>query len=443
MKTMFTGYYAPSEEEFNSLWSECLFVFDANTLLNLYRYSKESRDLLFKVMEAIKERLWLPHQIALEYHRNMLGEIYNQESAYKKISDKVQSAVNSLENYLKDLRHSNINVDKIIQLLKEVNGKIQIELEEQKESHPDLDMIKEKISNLFEDKVGEAYDQSKLDEIYKIGAERYENKIPPGFEDSKDKENKITHHNNNKYLDQYGDLIYWKQILDKSSKDDSVKSIILITDDNKKDWVLEVKGQKKGPHPELIHEFKKECGNKLFYLYNTEQFLGYAKKYLKMDGAELDFDTVEKAIENVKSTKEFLHELENDNLDNGILHKKYTNFVNELLNTPEKQYEYKLFLECSREVLNEEIVAILKRDIYFFCGVQVSINDTQSFGLLSGKKAIIVKFSTDELLPTSLESSLNSNNINILHSKTEKTKYTVSELKLQSVVVGDHNVQLG
>lgn len=79
MKAVFSGYYSPTEEEFEQLWSECLFVFDTNTLLNLYRYSKESRELLFKVMETIVDRIWIPHQVALEYHKHMLVEINNQK----------------------------------------------------------------------------------------------------------------------------------------------------------------------------------------------------------------------------------------------------------------------------------------------------------------------------------------------------------------------------
>lgn len=418
MKAMFTGYYTPTEEEFKTLWSECLFVFDTNTLLNLYRYSKDSRELLFKVIETIGDRIWIPHQIALEYHKHMLDEIYNQENAYRGISDKVKTSVDTLESYLNNLRHSNINVEKIIMLLEEVNEKIQNELETQKESQPDLDLIKERISKLFKDRVGDEYDQLKLEDIYKKGAERYENKIPPGYKDAKDKDNKITINNGQKYLDKFGDLVYWMQILDKS-KEDSVKSIILITDDNKEDWVLEVKGQKKGPQPELVHEFKKASRDKLFYLYNTEQFLEYAKKYLKMQDGPLDGDTVEKAIKDVRSTKEFLHEfdLNYNSIDTKIFKK--------LLNQPDFSIQngnFDYFFTFETDSTSESLLTShLGRDIYFLTGVEVDV-----FVTYSSKKRFVGYFSTEQLLPDNLHVLLN--NINLNSERSEQYRYKVINL---------------
>lgn len=37
MKESFLGYYQPTEDEFNKLWSEGLVVLDTNVLLHLYR----------------------------------------------------------------------------------------------------------------------------------------------------------------------------------------------------------------------------------------------------------------------------------------------------------------------------------------------------------------------------------------------------------------------
>lgn len=309
MKSKFSGFYTLTKEEFKVLWDRSTFVFDTNTLLNLYRYDKETRDLLFKVMDFIKDRIWIPHQIALEYHKHMFDEIYNQESAYESINEKVSSAVKTLENELKELRHSNINVEKVTKLLDDLRENTKKELESQKESQPDLGQIKNRIIDLFDNKVGEEYSQEELNEIYIDGSYRYDNKIPPGYKDAKEKENKKTIHNKLVYHDMYGDLIFWKQILDKSIEKD-INSIILVTDDNKEDWILKIKGKKKGPQPELIHEFKKESGGKLFYLYNTEQFLKFAKEYLDLPDASLNTAKIDKAIENVKTTKELLNELQ-------------------------------------------------------------------------------------------------------------------------------------
>ena len=44
MRDGFRAYYAPSADEFERLWSEAIIVFDANALLNLFRYSAATRD---------------------------------------------------------------------------------------------------------------------------------------------------------------------------------------------------------------------------------------------------------------------------------------------------------------------------------------------------------------------------------------------------------------
>lgn len=67
MKKLFPGYYRPSETDFASLWDNCIFVFDANVLLNLYRYSTETSAELIDIMDKISDRLWLPFQVASEY----------------------------------------------------------------------------------------------------------------------------------------------------------------------------------------------------------------------------------------------------------------------------------------------------------------------------------------------------------------------------------------
>ncbi|MEK5480177.1 PIN-like domain-containing protein [Paenibacillus sp. FSL R5-0407] len=389
MKAVFSGYYSPTEEEFEQLWSECLFVFDTNTLLNLYRYSKESRELLFKVMETIVDRIWIPHQVALEYHKHMLVEINNQKNEYKSISEKVTKFVTSLQGELSDLRHSNINADRINELLKGFENKIKDEIKLQESSQPDLDLIKEKIDVLFTGKLGPEYTQMKLNEIYELGNKRYENKIPPGYKDSKEKDAKVTFTNGLEYIDKYGDLIYWFQILDKS-KDQLVKSIILITDDNKEDWVLTIKGQKKGPQPELVHEFKRVSGNKLFYLYNTEQFLSQAQKYF---GKSINNHDLEKAIEDVKSTKKFLNE---QNKIISSVQKNFNDMVHKnALFDEDIVFHYDVFAELQGEVQDIFMIStFFTRDMFYLTGEE--LNNVQTIRL--SNNFVSIQFYSDILI---------------------------------------------
>ena len=91
---------------------------------------------------------------------------------------------------------------------------------------------------------------------------------------------------------EFGDLVLWKEIIEKA-KVEQIKNIVFITDDDKEDWwwITESKGSKIiGPRPELIEEIHFEANVELFYMYNSERFLEFAKKYL---GAKIKPQSIE------------------------------------------------------------------------------------------------------------------------------------------------------
>ncbi|THV58164.1 hypothetical protein EZV76_12860 [Flagellimonas alvinocaridis] len=55
MKDEFPGYFRPTEKKVEEIWRKALFTFDANVLLNLYRYSDETRDEVFKVLQLVEK----------------------------------------------------------------------------------------------------------------------------------------------------------------------------------------------------------------------------------------------------------------------------------------------------------------------------------------------------------------------------------------------------
>ena len=94
MKNIFPGYYRPTIKEFSNLWNSCLFVLDANVLLNLYRYSQETSDELIQILKQVSGRLWVPHQAAFEYQKNRLQIIASQIEEYDKNGKPMQSPMN-------------------------------------------------------------------------------------------------------------------------------------------------------------------------------------------------------------------------------------------------------------------------------------------------------------------------------------------------------------
>jgi hypothetical protein len=98
---------------------------------------------------------------------------------------------------------------------------------------------------------------------------------------------------------EYGDLILWYQIIDHASTA-KISHLILVTDDQKEDWWWKIDsgGPKTiGPRAELIDELMEKAGVSSFYQYNSENFLRYARQYLKIDVGE-------ESIRQVQETRE-------------------------------------------------------------------------------------------------------------------------------------------
>lgn len=294
MKERFGGYYRPSEDEFVDLWQNCVFVLDTNVLLNLYRYPLDARNDLIGVLKRVKSRVWIPHQVALEYEENRLTVISEQMKRYRDVKEILDSMQNQLRGQLEALqlkkRHSTIDPDNLLQKIsssmEEFVGELE-KLETAQLNVTDHDTIRDEINDIIGDRIGEPpQSQTYLENLYRDGKTRYELQRPPGYKDiiksSKDEPAAYFYGDLVLYR-QYGDLILWFQLIDEANNNDRFKKIIFITDDNKEDWWLQVDSAGKktiGPRPELVQEIKAKAEVTLFYMYNSERFMQYAKEYL-------------------------------------------------------------------------------------------------------------------------------------------------------------------
>ncbi len=289
MKSKFSEYFKLSDKDFENLWDEALFILDTNILLNLYRYSDQTKEDFFKIFERIKDRVWIPHQAAYEFFKNRLVAISDQEKAY---SDAIE-ALKSIEKEFKNSRQHPFLTNKLFEKFSTLCQEVYEALEQSVKIHKNRirnDDILNKLEKLFTNNVGDEFDQQTLDILYKEGEERYKNKIPPGYKDD-GKPGK---------LEKYGDLVIWKQFLAKAKENN--QSVIFITDDRKEDWWLIFKGETISPRPELIKEFQ-QVTDHLFYMYQPDQFLKYAGEHFK---EKIDDNTLEEIQELRESDKKLL-----------------------------------------------------------------------------------------------------------------------------------------
>jgi PIN like domain len=310
MKSKFIGYYRPTEEEFAQLWKECFFVFDASALHNLYRYSDETSNQLMKVLEVLHDRIWLPYQVAHEFHRNRLTVLAQSEQEYESLETQLKIPLQALRSF----RHPFIGPDQLSSLESTITS-VCAELQRRKaaiSTRLTSDPIRDKLFGLLQDKVGDPMLPDRRDQIYKEGAIRFANKMPPGFRANKKKDKKanlIVETENpspapaEKHTDKieakvtlaektddvssvasgeqrrYGDLILWFQIIDEVKK--RGKDVIFVTDDRKEDWWELYGYQPLGPRPELIQEMFDKTG-KRFHMYKPDRFIDQANNFLSL-----------------------------------------------------------------------------------------------------------------------------------------------------------------
>jgi hypothetical protein len=262
MKTQFPEYYRPSEEEFRQLWDTCIVGLDANVLLNIYGYSDATREQFLSLLERIQSRIRMPHQFALEYHRNRAHAIMQQTKNYVK----VERLLNEI--YKEEFRPKTKHPFLSPQALK-LFDVIRNELDKGRKQHEALfsrDPYFDRITKL----VGTVSAKPTEDELQIMYAEakaRYARNTPPGYADKEKGEPAA-----------YGDYIGWRQLITMAKAEN--RPLLLLTDDAKEDWWQIQAERTIGPRPELRAEFQMECGN-AFYMYSSDQFMRLSGKYLK------------------------------------------------------------------------------------------------------------------------------------------------------------------
>ena len=94
----------------------------------------------------------------------------------------------------------------------------------------------------------------------------------------------------------YGDLVLWTEIIQEAKVNDKLKKIIFVSGDVKEDWWYKADryGTREkaivGPRPELVQEIKERTDVDVFYMYQTDDFVLDANKYI---GTQVRQDIVE------------------------------------------------------------------------------------------------------------------------------------------------------
>ena len=271
MRTLFPGYFRPSDEEFGQLWTKSVIAVDANVLLNLYRYSTGTRAELEKALTSVQDRLFLPHQAAKEFLRNRLTVTAGQADEYGRAIKAVKELSDKLSNrkrhpFLPDDQHQ-LFVDSFSALCGHLQKQQDLLL-----ARMSNDEILDFVEKTFKDKTGTPLTPDAIKALVTDGEYRYQHDIPPGYRDGKKDGSGDPYR-------RFGDLIVWKQLIAKAKND--ARPLLFITDDKKEDWWLDQSGRTISPRPELVDEFVEQTKQQ-FWMYSVEKFVEEASRVSKV-----------------------------------------------------------------------------------------------------------------------------------------------------------------
>ena len=282
MKSKFPWSIDPTEQEIRAIWDEGILTVDANVLLDLYRYHKDTRTALIGSLEEFAGRVWLSHQAAEEFFRNRKKVIVSASNSFQAAEKEISSLQKDVQEPIKSLRSNRIVPDNVAD---DLGAKLERAFDEAtraisdaKGGYPNYleeDPILTGLLALFDSSVGEPFSSEDLDAHLAEAKRRADKKIPPGYLDAKKDGDRP-----------YGDYIMWRQMLDKAKE--SGTPLIFVTSENKEDWWERASGKTTGVLYELIKESHEETGQR-FLFYRTDRFLEFAAK---RSGAEADESAV-------------------------------------------------------------------------------------------------------------------------------------------------------
>jgi hypothetical protein len=286
MREIFPGYYPLSDSDKNEIWNSATFVFDTNGLLNLYRYTQSTRDDFLVVLDKLAERIWLPYQVAVEFHENRPGVIYRIRDAYRSFQNDLSKTAQAAKAMTeKHRQYRQIGAEEAATEIATLFEKLQSSLGAQERALPDWlrgdDPVLDRVTSLFAGKVGHRPDAADTARLLGIAKKRFDANTPPGLRD-KDKGG----------TKQYGDALIWLEILDLAKTKKT--PIVFVTDDGKDDWWLtagENEGQKLGPLPALRQELLDAAGVPLMFY----SWLGFVRRASAVSETTLPQSAIDEA----------------------------------------------------------------------------------------------------------------------------------------------------
>lgn len=346
MREEFKGLNLYSKREYKEIWDDSAIILDTNILLNLYRYSDDTRKNILNVLSSFKDRIWIPYQVIREYYKN-------RDKVIKESTKEIERLERSITEKLEEISEEIRKDSKKIQSINDLKNNVDSEKEEVKKILEELktknnDSLEEKnlnieneIFKLIDDRYEEKFEYSEIESVISEGNKRIKENRPPGYKDF-EKEERYNEFQIN------GDYIIFNSMIEYAKSNN--KNVIFITDDQKEDWYQEINGEKIGGRRELLYEFNCNTG-KLLLIYSSE---GFINKYNEMNPSSSISDETVKEIEKVNKTYKYINYMSKN--DENLYFSKFYDY-----NSYQRaRYVKDMFEEIKR--LNSELIDKQKSD---------------------------------------------------------------------------------
>lgn len=286
----FEAYRTPTLEQYRGVFADGLVVLDANVLLNLYRYTDQARDDLLLVLERLRDRLWVPHQVLVEFWRSREGVLRDPRDTartIKELRSVRDKTVGLLRGWargvsLPDARHERITdalsaaFDNAVERVDKFRSPSGIG----PGGDTGTDAVLERLERLLAGRAGAPLDADAYTAAFKEGTRRVEASEPPGYRDrSKGGEGAV------------GDYLVWEQLLCEAERRGG--DVLFVTADVKEDWWRHEDDEPRGPRPELAVELRRRSGGALLML-TPATLLSTARSALALPVHDASLDTAER-----------------------------------------------------------------------------------------------------------------------------------------------------
>lgn len=303
-KTGFEKYHVLDDDDILDVLKDGIVALDANVLLDLYRYPKETSDDLLRSIEQISTegRLFVPHQVATEFWRGRLAVIAHIADPHSDVEKALRSYENKTNNaisvwaksaFLMDERRDEL-LERISFFFTEMITAIHEDGEGRRAFTIDTPTTKDQVllrlEEILDGRVGPPLNESEYEDALAEAQRRREKHLPPGFGDASKEDQQLS----DRPEGGAGDYLVWLQMLQEAQHRE--QDLLFVTRDEKSDWWLKWQPKDRSPilvgaHQELIAEFHTKTGRRLVML-TPDSFLEHSSK--------IGIDVNPRSIENVR-----------------------------------------------------------------------------------------------------------------------------------------------